>query len=164
MVAAPQAYAVHEMTVCDTCPQCGVVMQEEEVRRGWRLDEHDYTTQCKRCAHRFVARFTVRSFAAAPNMTRSPQNSLEQDSLECPAVDASRAPAAAALGARGGTDDAAQVRDGHLMPGAEAMHFECLSPLVVHKEMTTLLGDLGPSPLLPPPPLPFLLEHLRQQT
>lgn len=151
IAAASQPYAVHEITLRDTCPECGVVMQEEEVRRGWRLDEHDYTTQCNRCAHRFVARFTVcsfdASFDAAPNMTHSPRDSLVRS-----AVDASGVTAAAALGAGGGTDDAAQVRDGNGMCAAQGVCLQCLSPLVVHKEMMTLLRDLGASPLLRPHP------------
>ena len=28
-----------DMFACDTCPACGAVVEEEEVRSGWRVDE-----------------------------------------------------------------------------------------------------------------------------
>ena len=44
--------AAHAISLRDTCPRCGVVVGEAEVRRGWRADEHDYTTGCVGCGRR----------------------------------------------------------------------------------------------------------------
>lgn len=43
----------------ETCPQCHVVVSDEAIRRGWRIDSNDYTTACESCHNRFVPRFCI---------------------------------------------------------------------------------------------------------
>eukprot|EP00474_Spongospora_subterranea_P009584 CRZ10042.1 hypothetical protein [Spongospora subterranea] len=43
----------------ETCPQCGIVMTDEQIRHGWKIDSNDYTTVCGSCHNRFVPRFCV---------------------------------------------------------------------------------------------------------
>ena len=47
------------ITPYTTCPNCGHVHSEEEVREGWNEDPYDFTTQCVKCKHRFVAALNV---------------------------------------------------------------------------------------------------------
>lgn len=42
-----------------TCPNCGYVHSDEEIREGWNDDPYDFTTQCKNCKWRFVAQLNV---------------------------------------------------------------------------------------------------------
>lgn len=37
------------------CPECGYVLDEEEICAGWRNDPLDFTTQCPGCGQRFIA-------------------------------------------------------------------------------------------------------------
>jgi len=43
------------ITPCGDCPECGYVMDEDEICAGWRDDPLDFTTLCPECKHRFIA-------------------------------------------------------------------------------------------------------------
>ena len=152
------AYLVHEMTVRDTCPACSMELEEEEVRRGWRMDEQDYTTQCSQCSHRFVARFTVRSFHAthhANNVTHVPQDNLDETG-EVVAEGVATRGAGAVASTHGRDGREVYFEERHSTANFESLSFQYLSPAVVHKEVATLLRHLGsvaPSPRPLPPTL-----------
>jgi hypothetical protein len=154
-------YLVHEITVRDTCPACSVELEEEKVRRGWHMDEQDYTTECSQCSHRFVARFTVRSFHATHNVTHGPLDNLRPVSADETGEGVAEGVATCGAGAVASTDDGGNGRDRRVVYFEK--HFECLSfqflsPLVVHKEVATLLRHLGsvsPSPRPFPPTRTF---------
>ena len=141
---------VHQMTVRDTCPACSVELEEEEVRRGWRADAQDYTTACSRCEYRFVPRFTVRSFHATHNVSHGPQDNLGPASADKTGEGVAEGVATCGARAVASTDDGGNGRDGRVVDlESKVVYFQCLSPLVVHKEVATLLRDLGsvsPSP------------------
>lgn len=42
-----------------TCPNCGHVHTEKEIRQGWRNTPYDFTTKCVNCKRRFVAGLDV---------------------------------------------------------------------------------------------------------
>jgi hypothetical protein len=162
-------YLVHQLTVRDTCPGCSVELEEEEVRRGWRMDEQDYTTECSQCSNRFVARFTVRSFHATTllthNVTHGPPDNLRPASADESGEGVAEGVATCGAGAVASTDDGGNGRDRRVVyfeKDLELLSFQFLSPLVVHKEVATLLRHLGsvsPSPrsllALSHPPSPF---------
>lgn len=44
----------------DTCPQCSIFIELENIMIGWNfLSFTDYTTECMHCKHRFIPRFVV---------------------------------------------------------------------------------------------------------
>ena len=51
-------------TSSDSCTDCSCPLTEQDVVKGWRpCSFRDYTTQCPKCKHRFVPRFTVSTTA-----------------------------------------------------------------------------------------------------
>jgi len=48
-----------DIVVDGICPECGRVLTEEEIRRGWTNDPYDFTTRCVDCGHRFHAGLIV---------------------------------------------------------------------------------------------------------
>lgn len=37
------------------CPECGHGLNEKEIKKGWRNDPTDFTTECPKCHTRFLA-------------------------------------------------------------------------------------------------------------
>jgi len=61
----------------ETCPQCQVPVNDEDIRRGWNAtDPNDYNTICPQCGRKFVAYFTCFSEHPSWQGSRGPQSEL----------------------------------------------------------------------------------------
>ncbi|XP_075763399.1 LOW QUALITY PROTEIN: DENN domain-containing protein 4B [Pelodiscus sinensis] len=141
------------LSSCSRCQTCGSLVHDEEVMAGWTPDDSNLNTCCPFCARPFVPLLAVeiRDFTRPPSPSAPPRDEVEQppagrgpvlsDRYQCLALDeAEPQPGPPPALCNGCTDPSVP---GGAAPRAELGTFAYLSPLVLRKELESLLEHEG---------------------
>ncbi|XP_047738254.1 DENN domain-containing protein Crag isoform X2 [Hyalella azteca] len=131
-----------EMTSCSKCHNCHTLLYDEEIMAGWSADDSNLNTKCRYCD-----RDTV------PVLTITVYDLLHLPKSEAPGVEAERQRTSSADGARSSANSLKDeifknVRSKSC--GREPMTVAYLSPLVLRKELESMLTHEGDDVLTQP--------------
>jgi hypothetical protein len=142
-IAHARVFEMLRFDLTDTCPKCDVVLQDEDVQKGWSNDRNDYRTTCPQCATRFVARFRV--VALQPSVSSPSRKVPEQTAQTLSVADSgptNSTPSATATGKppRHQRKLSSEMLICHAQAGDDVVvNCEFLSPAVVRKEVFNCL-------------------------
>ncbi|XP_030397816.1 DENN domain-containing protein 4B isoform X2 [Gopherus evgoodei] len=141
------------LSSCSRCHACGSLVHDEEVMAGWTPDDSNLNTTCPFCTRPFVPLLSIeiQDFQQPPSPSESPQSRGEQppagrgpvlsDRFQCLALDeAEPEPGIPPSLCNGCTDSSAPRGPA---PRSELVTFAYLSPLVLRKELESLLENEG---------------------
>ncbi|XP_067395392.1 DENN domain-containing protein 4B [Emydura macquarii macquarii] len=134
------------LSSCSLCQTCGWLVHDEEVMAGWTPDDSNLNTACPFCAHPFVPVLSIEiqhvpqqpSPSEPPPAARGP---VLSDRYQCLALDQAEPEPGTPLSLCNGCKDSAAARGPALRSELET--FAYLSPLVLRKELESLLENEG---------------------
>ncbi|KAM7138455.1 LOW QUALITY PROTEIN: DENN domain-containing protein 4B [Macrochelys suwanniensis] len=141
------------LSSCSRCQTCGSLVHDEEVMAGWTHDDSNLNTTCPFCTRPFVPLLSIeiQDFQQPPSPSESPHGREEQppagrgpvlsDRSQCLALDeAEPQPGIPPSLCNGCTDSSAPRGPASR---SELVTFAYLSPLVLRKELESLLENEG---------------------
>uniref|UniRef100_A0A8C8RFS2 DENN domain containing 4B n=1 Tax=Pelusios castaneus TaxID=367368 RepID=A0A8C8RFS2_9SAUR len=141
------------LSSCSLCQTCGSLVHDEEVMAGWTPDDSNLNTSCPFCARPFVPFLSIQiqDFQQPPSPSECPQDGAEQlpathgpvlsDRFQCLALDQAEPEPGAPLSLCNGCKDSLVARAS--ASRSELVTFAYLSPLVLRKELESLLENEG---------------------
>ncbi|XP_043391556.1 DENN domain-containing protein 4B isoform X6 [Chelonia mydas] len=153
-LAGPELPPVEiRLSSCSRCQACGSLVHDEEVMAGWTPDDSNLNTSCPFCARPFVPLLSIeiQDFQQPPSPSESPQSRGEQppaargpvlsDRSRCLALDEAEPQPGDPPSLCNGCADSSGP--GGPAPRSELVTFAYLSPLVLRKELESLLENEG---------------------
>ncbi|CAM4694413.1 unnamed protein product [Caretta caretta] len=153
-LAGPELPPVEiRLSSCSRCQACGSLVHDEEVMAGWTPDDSNLNTSCPFCARPFVPLLSIeiQDFQQPPSPSESPQSRGEQppaargpvlsDRSQCLALDEAEPQPGDPPSLCNGCVDSSGPRGP--APRSELVTFAYLSPLVLRKELESLLENEG---------------------